>query len=106
MNACELSDKVKAEFESHGINFSHIGCSHYNSNTEWVKGARIIFIDPTWRRNGTEEDVTVTVHVSEFTKVIGYSASTKEIIRIKVPKNASDKVIQNRVSKVINAYNN
>lgn len=59
-------------------------------------------IDETFRRNYSElENVTVTIEIVRWTKEYVCSASGKRIARIKVPKDASDKVINSRVEKAI-----
>lgn len=105
MNAYELLERVKTEFESSGFSFKSQGSDYYTEH-EWKVGARFIGIKPTWRHNGTEENVTVTITVLEIDKIwSAVSGRYKLPISFKVPKNASDKVIRNRVAKAIEAYN-
>ena len=106
MNANELCDMVKSELESHGFILNHFGSHHYSSDyTKWEKGGRDIVIFPTQRHNGTEENVTVTIEINELRCVYGEGcASGKRIFSTRVPKNASNKVIQNRVLKTIAAF--
>ena len=68
MNAYELLERVKTEFESNGFRFKAQG-SNYYSEHEWKEGSRFIGIKPTWRHNGTEENVTVTITVLEIDKI-------------------------------------
>ena len=105
MNAYELLERVKKEFESNGFRFKSQGSNYYTEH-EWKVGARLIGIKPTWRHNGTEEDVTVTITVLDIDKIYGAGCGRYKLpINIKVPKNASDKVIKNRVAKAIESYN-
>ena len=60
-------------------------------------GEKYISIRTVYRSNGTEEDVSVKIEVYE--KINKYSS--KRIESIKVPKDASDKVINNRIEKAI-----
>ena len=64
-----------------------------------AKGSRWLYLTTTYRNNGTDEDVTVTIEVYEVTNEI-FQAS-KRLDRIKVPKQASDKVLNNRIQKAI-----
>ena len=105
MNAYELLERVKTEFESNGFRFKDQG-SNYYSEHEWKEGARLIGIKPTWRHNGTEENVTVTITALEIDKIWSETSGRYKLpINFKVPKNASDKVIRNRVAKAIEEYN-
>ena len=62
---------------------------------------KTIAVLETFRMNHTELDnVTVTIEVQEWE---GHSG--RRIFKTKVPKNASDKVINNRVDKVIEVLN-
>ncbi len=70
-----------------------IGCK----GDTWYIGDKFVEVREVYRSNGTEEDVTVKITVHECwqertSKVIGF---------VKVPKNASDKVIQKRISQVL-----
>lgn len=62
-----------------------------------------ISVEETFRRNHSKLDnVTVTIVVHEW-----YSDHTgKRIFKTKVPANASDKVINNRITKAIEFMNN
>lgn len=105
MNAYELIERVKSEFETSGFEFKAQGSDFYTEHV-MKEGARFIGLNPTWRHNGTEENVTVTIKVFEVATVWSEtSGSLKTKIKIKVPKNASDKVIANRVYKALEAYN-
>ena len=105
MDAYELTERVKSEFESNGFKFKAQGSNYYTEH-EWKEGERLIGIKPTWRHNGTEENVTVTITVLEIDKIWSKTSGRYKLpINIKVPKNASDKVIKNRVAKAIESYN-
>lgn len=105
MNAYELIERVKKEFEANGFEFKAQGSDYY-TECEWKVGARRIGLEPTWRHNGTVENVTVTISVLELVKIWSETSGRYKLpIKFKVPKNASDKVIQNRVAKAIESYN-
>lgn len=105
MNAYELIERVKSEFEKSGFRFEQQGSDYYTP-CEMESGARYIYAEPTWRHNGTEQNVTVTVRVLEVDKLYSrHSASLKTLLKVKVPKDASDKIIANRVAKAIEAFN-
>ena len=105
MNAYELIERVKSEFESRGFSFERMG-NDYITPHKMVTGTRFIHLEPTWRHNGTEENVTVTISVLEVEKVWSeHSGALTRLVKVKTPKDASDKVIANRVAKTIEAYN-
>lgn len=62
---------------------------------------KLIDVEETWNRNnGTPENVTVTIDCSERTSE--YSA--RRVLKVRVPKNASDKVIDRRLDEVEKWY--
>lgn len=64
-----------------------------------AKGSRSLYIKTTYRHNGTAEDVTVTIEVLE---VINERYKVLRCLdKIKVPKQASEKVLNNRIQKAI-----
>lgn len=72
---------------------------------DWTPGyiphEKGIGIQETCRRNNrNEENVTVTIYVYQKNG----SHSNRIIGKVKVPKNASDKVISSRVTKIIEMY--
>lgn len=74
---------------------------NYMSMTEKSKffttGDRVISVNTVYRSNGTERDVTAKIGVYEITG----RHSLKRIIEEKVPKDASDNVINRRIDKVL-----
>jgi hypothetical protein len=65
-------------------------------------GDKLTSIDTVYRRNGADEDVSVSLQVSVVDS-IGYAGCfcSKRIAKLKVPKNASDKVIESRINKLL-----
>lgn len=105
MNAYELIERVKSDFESRGFSFERFG-NNFGTPHMYESGARFIYLEPTCRHNGTVENVTATISVFEMDKIWGRcSGSLNTLLKVKVPKNASDKVIANRVSKAIEEFN-
>lgn len=107
MNATELMKKVINEIENHGLKCAE---QNYSTSTEVNKviGATQLHIEEVYRHNGTDENVSVNIECYEITSV--FSSNIYRVKRrgnvIKVPKNASDKVIKNRVEKAIALMNN
>lgn len=92
-------DALRAEeHEPWYINGSHKSNGSFPEETP----RKVIAVEETWRRNYKEEkNVTVTIYVIEWN--ISCS-SAKRTEKIKVPKEASEKVLKNRVEKAIAIY--
>jgi hypothetical protein len=106
MVARELVSKITNEFEKNGIELKNVYGDVWRSEHEYVTGERYFMCEETHRRNGTAVNVTATIFVHEVGTVWGtMSCSLRQLAKIKVPKNASDKVVANRVSKAIEAFN-
>lgn len=107
MNATELMKRVVTEIENHGIICEDQKFATYTKHGVYV-GETFLHIEEVYRHNGTEENVTVEIECYEITKV--YQPDIWNTKRrgnvIKVPKNASDKVIANRIEKAIALMNN
>ena len=98
----DLLNRVVESFRAKGIEPYFIGFR----KSEAYKGKEMpevtIGISETFRQNYSElENVTVTIEIVRWTKEDAYSSLGKRIARIKVPKDASDKVINSRVEKAI-----
>ena len=95
-----LMDRVVEAFRNKGHEvywINHIRSEKVSSTLPH----KTIAVLETFRMNHTELDnVTVTIEVQEWE---GHSG--RRIFKTKVPKNASDKVINNRVDKVIEVLN-
>ena len=106
--ASNLLERVVNEFANNGIILKNFrGWNSWRTDHEYITGDRYFVVEVTYRHNGTEEDVTVTIEVKEVGKIICEESCWLNLIaKIKVPKNASDRVISNRVKKAIEAFNN
>lgn len=94
----ELLDRVVEALRESGIEPYFIDGFHKG----WIAGEYPdgiqLDVKQTFRMNNRDlENVTVTIDVVNWNGRSGH-----RIARIKVPKNASDKVINNRVEKVLN----
>ncbi len=106
MNATELKKRVVKEVENHGLECENTIFATYTKH-DVKTGAVFLQIEEVYRHNGTDENVTVNIECYEITTVHFpdiYSVKRMGNI-IKVPKNASDKVIRNRVEKAIALMN-
>lgn len=103
-NATGLVIRAKDRLEELGFTMQEINFygKTYVSQRSWVEGAKYIEIHETPRHNGTETDVTATVSVNIVLNPIGVS---KRLATFKIPKNASDKVIANRIEKAVTYMN-
>ena len=106
MNAKNLVKRVADCFAENGIKtVNHFGSQHYSEHQN-VSGERFFLIDEVHRHNGTSENVTARIEVLEVKTVWSeMSCSLKTIDVIKIPKNASDRVISNRVLRAIESFN-
>ena len=103
-NATGLVIRAKDRLEQLGYKMKEIAFrgKTYETEFEWVKGTKYITVYETPRHNGTETDVTATIEVDIVLNPTGVS---KRIARFRIPKNASDKVIDNRIQKAIAELN-
>lgn len=106
MNAMELMGRVVKDVDNHGLECEKQ--ANFTTTKHEVKtGEAFLQIEEVYRHNGTDENVTVTIECYEITTV--YCPTIYNVKRrgniIKVPKNASDKVIKNRVEKAIALMN-
>ena len=65
-----------------------------------LKEGKVIFVETVYRHNGTNENVNVKLAVAEHE-----GHRIKHLIEVKVPKDASDKVINNRIDKITQYLN-
>lgn len=106
MNASELVIRVNAEMNAQGIKTNNYYGKYWTEHENKL-GARLAIIEEVYRSNATSEDVTAKIEVYEANglNLSGNINSLKGIAKIKVPKNASDKVIAKRVAAAIEALN-
>ncbi len=97
-----IDEMGKRGFEPYYVMGIHIptACDQVHENWFDIEaGKKYIGINTVYRHNGTGANVSVEIDVSE--KVGKFSA--KRICVVKVPKDASDKVIGRRIDKVLEA---
>ena len=104
MTVEKLLDRVVEGFRSKGVEPWWINYKHETWND--VVPNKTIHVHETDRQNYRYdlENVTVTIEVTEWEHEFGGCASGKQIFKTKVPKNASDKVINNRINKALEYY--
>ena len=96
MKASELKERVLNRLEERGLN---VGLIDFRF-VEGFTGGNHIAVREVWRRNGTDENVSVDIdYYVSLGKISDYSESFKSVGSVRVPKNASDKVIDNRIDK-------
>lgn len=108
MNASELIIRVNNELNAQGIKTSGNTFFQYWSEYTPAVGEKYIVLEQTYRSNGTEENVTATISVHVIDSVSSVTSRcfcAKRIAKVKVPKDASDKVISKRVAAAIEAMN-
>ena len=95
-----INEMGKREIEPYYIMGIHIPTACENDNKTWFDieiGKKYIGINTVSRHNGTAANVTVEIAVSEKTSKL----SAKRLCIVKVPKDASDKVINKRIDKIL-----
>lgn len=100
-NVQNLVERVVEVIRGSGIEPYFINGQHKDWEIGDQPPKRTMGVDQTFRYNHSDlENVTVTITVSEWTGCTG-----KRLLKIKVPANASDKAIQNRINKALAVYN-
>lgn len=105
-NVQNLVERVAEAIRKNGIEPYFIDGHH----KDWKIGdhppKRTMDVAQTFRYNHSDlENITATITVSEWTVSRYGSCTGKQLLKIKVPANASDKVIQNRINKALAVYN-
>jgi len=102
-----LLERTIAELKNAGLNPYFINGYHEPDERERPEGIELN-VKETFRVNNTLEknleNVTVTIEVANWTNDGAFGIGHR-VAKIKVPKDASDKVIKNRVAKVLEYYN-
>ena len=99
--AHELLKRITAELTDRGFqlyewNYGRMVGTR-DPDLDYPAGVKHIFAQETYRSNHTPENVTATITI----EVTLNEHSSRTIFRVKVPKNASDRVLKNRVDKVL-----
>lgn len=101
----ELMEKIIAEFKANGIELkSNVNNSYDNYNVDTMRdsvGCKWIYVKEVYRHNGTEKNVNAEISVYV---TVGNRCSSR-IEKVRVNENASDRVIKNRVKKIMEIYN-
>ena len=99
--AFKLLERVYKALEDRGLQVMSINCTSLKSETDQLNdGDRYIGIKTIYRNNGTDEDVSVDIIIMEEYQGKWYK-SGKQIAKVRVPKEASDRVITNRINKAV-----
>lgn len=105
MSVYDLMQRIAKEFSNNDIYLKDTNFDGYISDYKSIIGARFYRVNQVYRHNGATTNVTAKIVVYEIKYVRNNSCTFKILAEIKVPKDASDRVIANRVSKAIEAYN-
>ena len=98
--AGELMERVLSKMEERKL-YAYYKNGIHNKGEEVPAGfsytdEKHLSVMETYRSNGTEENVTVTIEgcirLSDY--------SSRRVLKVKVPKNASDRVIDRRLDEV------
>lgn len=97
----QLLERVLSTMTEEGIEPLFINGAGMAAQTEKLKnnpGVRYVAVGITHRHNGTAENTTCKIRVEE---TCGFHGLYRKVIcKVKVPKNASEKVIRNRIEKI------
>ena len=97
----ELLNRTVEAIRSAGYKVDNINYRIVDWTPDYIHPEKGIGVEETWRRNHSHEpNVTVTIYV--FQKC--GKSSNRVVGKVKVPKDASDKVISSRVTKIIEMY--
>lgn len=100
----ELMEKIIAELNANGVELKLTKqnfFSSYDHETMYnTVGAKYIELDEVNRHNGTEKNVTAEISVYVMEEL----HSCKRIDKVRVNENASDRVVKNRVKKIMEIY--
>lgn len=98
----ELLERVVEGLREAGVEPWWINYTHRRRAEDEQMPRITVHVRQTRRQNHSSLDnVTVTVEISEWTTTKCGGQIGKRIAMVKVPKDASDKVIKNRVEKVL-----
>ena len=99
--ASELMEKVLSRMEERKLYPYYKNGIHNKKEEipEWHNPERLLCVGETYRRNGTEENVTVTIEGNVPIPGSEWGLMMRDF-KIRVPKNASDKVIDKRLDEV------
>lgn len=94
--AWKLLERVVATLNERGIEPDVINCK----SDENMKDGKILVVETVYHHNGADDNASVDL------KVVGYEKTPwggrfQGIAKERVPKNASDRVINNRIEKII-----
>lgn len=95
-----INEMGKREIDPYYIMGVHVPAAHEGHNKDWndIKvSENYICVDCVYRHNGTGANVTVKISVCKKTS----ESTATRICVVKVPKDASDKVINKRIDKVV-----
>lgn len=94
--ASELMERVLSRMTERNLEAWYINGIHSKSAQNEELPDKHLNVSETYRSNGTEENVTVTiegaVRISEY--------SSRRTLKVRVPKDASDRVIDRRLDEV------
>lgn len=96
--AWKLLERVVEKLGERGIEPDSINGCHIK---DFEKG-KVMNIGTVYHRNGASDNVTVRMSVAEF-EPTQYGGRFKGLIDVRVPKNASDRVVNNRIDKIVEA---
>lgn len=96
--ALKLIKRVIENVEKRNFLFVSIDSIGFTSDFKNMEiGCKYLTCNTVNRHNGTDENVSVDINVEMKTSGSG----SQRLFRVRVPKNASDKVINNRIDKAI-----
>lgn len=109
-NVKRLMERVLNCFDRNGIQIKNEArwiTETYRSDFKVKDGEYCVNVSETYRSNATPENTTITIDIYRIEGIISDDCySLISVFRTKVPKNASDRVIESRVKTVIETLEN
>ena len=93
----KLVERIEAELAKRGIEPNGIEIYWDNRGSDQI-GTRYLVLYMVDRHNGTEVNVSADIVIYEQ---ISKTGTSKRIAKFRVPKDASDRVINNRIDKAL-----
>lgn len=96
--AVELLKRVVESAEARSLSFVFISGLGNTKEYEQIEiGEKYLACDTVYRHNGTNENVSVDIQVYQKTSNNG----SKRLLKVRVPKDASDNVINKRITAAV-----
>ncbi len=94
--AWKLLERIVEALNNRGVEPDMINCKA----DEDMKDGKILVVEAVYHHNGADDNTSVDLKVINYKKTIG-GGRFQGIAKERVPKKASDRVINNRIEKIL-----